>query len=93
MSEQALLRLIQDAETRPSLREALRRCRSWAELSERAVALGYAISLADLARAFQAEAATSFLRRARLAPVRDLMAAVPGRGPQLSWRRLASTSR
>jgi hypothetical protein len=93
MSEQALRRLVHDAETRPSLREVLRRCSSWAELIERAVALGYGVTLSDLAQAFQAETASGFLRRSRIAPVPDLMEAVPGRGAQLSWRRLARTSR
>ncbi len=93
MSLAQLQRLVEDAERQPALRELLRGSRNWSELISRAHGLGYHLCRADLVRARQEEAASRFLERARIEPVADLMGAVPGRQAQLSWRRLASTSR
>lgn len=67
--------------------------RPWQRLIERARALGYAIEWTDLEQASAAEAASRFLAQARIQPVADLLGSVTGRRPQLSSRRLASTSR
>ncbi len=96
MSLEHLRRLVADAEHQPGLRALLRQGdhdRPWQGLIERARALGYPIEWADLQQASAAEAASSFLERARIAPVADLLSSVTGRKPQLSSRRLASTSR
>jgi hypothetical protein len=105
MSLEQLQRLVDDAERRPSLRQVLRLCSSWQEVLERARALGYGVTTADLCQARQDDAASCFLCQARIQPIGNLLAAVPGRGrsralsqgrrvgAQLSWRRLASTSR
>ena len=103
MSLEQLRRLVVDAEQQPSLRALLRQGaqqrstdrghQPWGQLIERARALGYAIDWADLEQACSAEEAARFLTRSRIEPVADLMGSVTGRKPQLSSRRLASTSR
>jgi hypothetical protein len=93
MSLEQLRLLVQDAERQPPLRALLRGCHRWSDLIERASSLGYGIEWADLVQASQEDAASRFLERARIEPVADLLGGLPGRGPQLSWRRLASTSR
>ncbi|CAK6698213.1 hypothetical protein VB734_14315 [Synechococcus sp. BA-124 BA4] len=96
MSLDHLRRLVADAERQPRLRALLRQGdheQPWQRLIEQARALGYAIEWADLERASAAEAASRFLERSRIAPVADLLSSVTGRKPQLSSRRLASTSR
>ncbi len=93
MALEQLERLVHDAETQPALRQQLRGCTTWQALIAEATLLGYAITRADLQQASQEEAASRFLENSRIGAVRDLMGAVPGRRPQLSWRRLASTAR